>query len=156
MCQSFNLCRGQKNYSCDFQTSHSPAPVDELHRLHRQCRGDDVVGVVPPPAHHNESVHFPGDEDEAARADEAQQAGPHEGVLADQPPAGAHRVNLPTHNQPALELQDGAKIRRHSGLTFIPASVEATTARLTATGSETPRWIRILQCLISQISDFMT
>lgn len=100
--------------------SHSPAPVDEFHWLHRQRRGNDVVGVVPPPAHHDESVHLAGDEDEAAGADEAQQAGPHKGVLADQPPAGAHRVHLQTHtgvqlqgrhgNWPALEPHDGAKI----------------------------------------------
>lgn len=79
--------------------SRSPAPVDEFHWLNRQRRGNDVVSVVPPPAHHDEPVHLAGDEDEAAGADEAQQAGPHEGVLADQPPAGAHRVNLQTHRR---------------------------------------------------------
>lgn len=77
--------------------SLSPAPVDEFHWLHSQRRGDDVVGVVPPPAHHDESVHLTGDEDEAAGADEAEQAGPHEGVLADQPTTGTHWVNLQTH-----------------------------------------------------------
>lgn len=78
-------------------STSSPAPVNEFHWLHRQRRSNDVVCVVPPPAHHDEAVHLACDEDEAARADEAQQAGPHEGVLADQPAAGAHRVNLQTH-----------------------------------------------------------
>lgn len=82
-------------------TSDSPAPVDELHGLHRKCRGHNVVGVVPTPAHHDETVHFAGDEDEAARADEAQQASAHEGVLADEPAAGAQRVNLQIYNQSA-------------------------------------------------------
>ena len=97
------------------QYSHSPAPVDELHGLHRQRRGYDIIGVVPPPAHHDEPVHLTSDEDETARADEAQQAGPYEGVLADQPAARAHGVNLQTRtmkvqlhsrhgNQPGPEI----------------------------------------------------
>lgn len=82
---------------CDPQTpptSHSPAPVDEFHWLHCECSGNNVIGIVPPPAHHDEPVHLACDEDEAAGANEAQQASPHEGVLTDQPSAGAHRVNL--------------------------------------------------------------
>ena len=86
---------------------HSPTPVDEFHGLHRQRRGHDVVGIVPPPADHDETIHFAGDEDEAAGADEAQQAGTHEGVVADQPAAGAQRVNL----------QQSSGYRRSSTLT---------------------------------------
>lgn len=99
--------------------SHSPSPVHEFHWLHRQRCGHDVVGVVPPPAHHDEPVHLAGDEDEAAWADEAQQGGPHEGVLADQPPAGAHWVYLPTHNLSPLKLHEGVKPAIAAFLTLI-------------------------------------
>lgn len=75
-------------------STHSPAPVDEFHWFHRQRRGNDVISVVPPSTHHDESVHLASDEYQATGADEAQQAGPHESVLADQTPSGAHRVNL--------------------------------------------------------------
>lgn len=81
-------------YISEFPSSNSPSPVDKFHRLHRQRRGNDVIGVVSAPAHHDESVHLTGDEDEAPGADEAQQAGPHEGVLTDEPSAGAHWINL--------------------------------------------------------------
>lgn len=99
-------------------SKHSPAPVHEFHWLHCQRRGNDVIRVVPPSAHHDEPVHLSGDEDEASGADEAQQAGPHEGVLADQPPAGAHRVDLRTQrtfsrrhgNRPGLELKSDVRV----------------------------------------------
>lgn len=127
---------------CPF-LQNSPAPVDELHRLHRQRRGDDVVGVVPPPAHHDQPVHLAGDEDEAAGPDEAEQAGPHEGVLADQTPAGAHRVDLGRwsawqqasiynlHAAADWDSKEAARIRHQDDITW-PLTPQSCTLRLLA------------------------
>lgn len=60
-----------------------PAPVHKLHGLHSERRGHDVVSVVPAPPDHHQTVHLPCHEDQTCRSDEAQQAGPGEGELAD-------------------------------------------------------------------------
>lgn len=39
--------------------SVSPPPVNCFHRLHCECRGYQVISVVPPPAHHQQPLNLP-------------------------------------------------------------------------------------------------
>lgn len=71
-----------------------PAPVDELHGLHGEGRGHNIVGVVPSSSNRHQPVHFPRHEDEPRRSDEAQQARPGEGELADRSTTVGNRKHL--------------------------------------------------------------
>lgn len=71
-----------------------PAPVDELHGLHSERRGHNIVGVVPSSSNRHQPVHFPRHEDEPRGSDEAQQARPGEGELADRSTTVRNRKHL--------------------------------------------------------------
>lgn len=71
-----------------------PAPVDELHGLHGERRGHNVIGAVPTSSHCHQPVYFSRYKDEARRADEAQQARPGEGKLADRSAAARNGKHL--------------------------------------------------------------
>ena len=66
-------------------------PPPQPHRLHGQDGGDNVVGVVLPSRHAHQAVPGAADKDQAARAQEAQQPGP-------------HKVRLARHKLPVLSL----------------------------------------------------
>lgn len=78
------------------QEKHIPAPVNKFHGLHRQSRGNNIVGIVPTPAHHHQAVYLPRHKDQPRWSDEAQQAGPCEGELTDGSAAAGYRKNLPS------------------------------------------------------------
>ena len=69
----------------------SSTPLPPPHRLHGQDGGNNVVGVVLPSRHAHQAVPGAADKDQAARAQEAQQPGP-------------HKVRLARHKLPVLSL----------------------------------------------------
>lgn len=72
----------------------SPAPVDKLHWLHRQRRGNNIISIMPTASHHHEAVHLPRHKDQTCRSDKAQQASSGEGKLTDGSPAVGHGEDL--------------------------------------------------------------
>lgn len=90
-------CAGNKLMMCENnQEKHKPAPVNKFHGLHRQSRGNNVVGIMPTTAHHHQAVHLSRHEDQPCWSDEAQQAGPCEGELTDGSAAAGYWKNLPS------------------------------------------------------------
>ena len=91
--------RGQLPVPAPFACSDVlvPAPVDELHGLDGERRGHDVIGAVPTPSDGHQAIHFPHHKDEPGRSDEAQQARPGEGELADGRAAAGNRKHLQEH-----------------------------------------------------------